>query len=108
MAVTMLILVDGADQEIAKQNVLKIVDPKNAVEGGEGDLKISDGTLQIEFDKADMQFMIPMCIFDGMNINFDHPAAASLLNGITVEGRKYVFLDDNVSQLAALQCRPAA
>lgn len=107
-----LFLIEGADLESTKQDILKIVDPDGASESGKGEVRISKDDLvtrlHVEFHRNDMHIMIPMNIFEGLNINIDHPAAIALMNAIVVQGKKYVFLDDDVAQLAVQQCSPSA
>jgi hypothetical protein len=110
MPIKSLFLIEGSDLESTKRDVLKIVDPEGASMSGEGEIKLSKADniarLQIDLDHDNMHFMIPMEIFEGLNIEFNHPAAASLKNGIIVNNKTYVLVDDNVAQLPAQQCRP--
>jgi hypothetical protein len=112
MTIKALFLIEGSDLESTKRDVLKIVDPEGASMSGDGEVKLSMADniarLQIELDPDNMHFMIPMNIFEGVKVGIEHPAARQLMNAIVIQGMKYAFLDDDVAQLAARQCRPTA
>jgi hypothetical protein len=111
MSTTALFIIEGSDLESTKKDILKIIDPDGVGDSDDGDIKLSKSDLvptmmmTMEFDPYNMHFMIPMEIFEGMNIEIDHLAAKAFVNPHVIAGKKYVFLDDNVAALAARQCR---
>lgn len=110
MTAKMLVLVEDKDLESTKKSIMKVIDPDGTVESGDTQFKTekrnNESRLKVAFNDGDVHFMIPMTIFEGLDIRFDHPAAMALLNTITVQGKKYVFLNDEVEELAVQQCRP--
>lgn len=112
MANKAVFIIEGADLESTKKDVLKIIDPDGVGESDDGDVKLSKNDLipmmmTMELHMDDMNFAIPMEIFEGMDINIDHPAAKTFVNAHVIAGKKYVFLDEDIAALAAQQCRLA-